>query len=309
VDSTFATNADTPGAGLSLYRFSAGHGGLQCAACHGSTHAEFPSSHASDNLQSLDLQGHAGVLGECSSCHSSAPAIGLLGPHGMHPVGQVWVNTHGDFSEANGTASCRPCHGADGAGTVLSRAFSVRSLSTPYGTKTTWRGFRIGCFMCHLGPSSETANGNVAPAAQSRGASTPAGVAVQIPLAAIDPEGQPLTLRIVGQPAHGTAGLTGTTATYFPEPGFGGSDAFTFAAWDGQTDSNLATVSVTVMPHGDANGDGVLTIADVFHLINTLFAGGPPPKETSDVNGDGHVDVQDVFYLINCLFSGGPAPK
>ena len=58
----FATNADTPGAGLSLYRFSKGHGGLQCSACHGSTHAEYPSSHANDNLQSIALQGHAGTL-------------------------------------------------------------------------------------------------------------------------------------------------------------------------------------------------------------------------------------------------------
>jgi hypothetical protein len=29
--------------------------------------------------------------------------------------------------------------------------------------------------------------------------------------------------------------------------------------------------------HGDANGDGVVDIADVFFLINFLFAGGPPP--------------------------------
>src|SRR5262249_17933169 len=27
-----------------------------------------------------------------------------------------------------------------------------------------------------------------------------------------------------------------------------------------------------------------------------------------DVNGDGKVDVADVFYIINFLFAGGPAP-
>jgi hypothetical protein len=37
-------------------------------------------------------------------------------------------------------------------------------------------------------------------------------------------------------------------------------------------------VSLTrVYIHGDANGDGVVDIADVFFLINFLFAGGPPP--------------------------------
>jgi streptogramin lyase len=27
-----------------------------------------------------------------------------------------------------------------------------------------------------------------------------------------------------------------------------------------------------------------------------------------DVNGDGKVDIADVFYVINFLFAGGPAP-
>ena len=68
---TFATTANMPAAGFSLYRFSTGHGGLKCEACHGSTHAEFPSTHANDNVESLKLQGHVGVLAECTTlpCH------------------------------------------------------------------------------------------------------------------------------------------------------------------------------------------------------------------------------------------------
>ena len=53
---TFATTPNTPPTptcNLSLYRFSIGHGGLQCSACHGSTHAEFPSSHVNDNLRNI----------------------------------------------------------------------------------------------------------------------------------------------------------------------------------------------------------------------------------------------------------------
>ncbi|HKC25760.1 MAG TPA: dockerin type I repeat-containing protein, partial [Thermoanaerobaculia bacterium] len=60
---------------------------------------------------------------------------------------------------------------------------------------------------------------------------------------------------------------------------------------------------------GDANGDGVLDVLDVFYLINALFAGGSSALGSADVNGDGIVDVRDVFYLINFLFAGGPAPK
>ncbi len=58
VNDTFATTPNAPAAGLSLYRFSSGHGGLTCEACHGSTHAEFTSIHQNDNVQSIERQGH-----------------------------------------------------------------------------------------------------------------------------------------------------------------------------------------------------------------------------------------------------------
>ncbi len=59
---------------------------------------------------------------------------------------------------------------------------------------------------------------------------------------------------------------------------------------------------------GDADGNGAITVADVFYVINFLFAGGPTPVRGIDANGDGVVNVIDVFYLINFLFAGGPAP-
>jgi hypothetical protein len=62
------------------------------------------------------------------------------------------------------------------------------------------------------------------------------------------------------------------------------------------------------MPTGDATGDGIINVQDVFQEINALFAGGPDPVGPGDTNGDGDVNVQDVFYLINYLFAGGPPP-
>ncbi|HKC24111.1 MAG TPA: hypothetical protein VKF32_05180 [Thermoanaerobaculia bacterium] len=59
---------------------------------------------------------------------------------------------------------------------------------------------------------------------------------------------------------------------------------------------------------GDVNGDGVTNVADVFYLINYLFAGGPAPLYGGNVDAVGGVDVSDVFYLINFLFAGGPPP-
>src|SRR6185295_19467683 len=64
---------------------------------------------------------------------------------------------------------------------------------------------------------------------------------------------------------------------------------------------------VSDFPNGDANGDGLVNVSDVFRLINFLFAGGPAPVGPTDVNGDSQVNVSDVFYLINFLFASGPA--
>ena len=61
-------------------------------------------------------------------------------------------------------------------------------------------------------------------------------------------------------------------------------------------------------PVGDANGDGSVTVADVFYLINFLFADGPVPHGRANVNGGSTIDVADVFYLINYLFAGGAEP-
>jgi hypothetical protein len=245
-DQTFATNPGVPAAGFSLYRFSSGHGGLQCEACHGSTHAEFPSSHRNDNIQSIQHQGHVGMFVECVSCHGTQPATVNGGPHRMHPVGQAWVDAHGDAVGEGNTAQCQACHGIDYRGTVLSRSKADRALSTDFGGKVFWRGFQIGCYTCHLGPANDAANPNRPAVVTSASAATAVDAPVSLSLGAADPDGNPPVLRIVSQPANGTVGLSGTVATYFPFTGFTGGDSFTFAAWDGSTDSNLGTVSVAV---------------------------------------------------------------
>ena len=102
----FATNPNTPAAGKSLYRFSKGHGGMQCEACHGSTHAEFPTWTTNDNITTTKLQGHKGVLAECRACHATMPTSVNGGPHGLHPIGQYWVNQHGNAVENGGAQAC-----------------------------------------------------------------------------------------------------------------------------------------------------------------------------------------------------------
>jgi hypothetical protein len=56
-----------------LYKNSIGHHGIRCQACHGSTHAEYPSVESLDNKQSIWLQGTAGSINTCGVCHTDRP--------------------------------------------------------------------------------------------------------------------------------------------------------------------------------------------------------------------------------------------
>jgi hypothetical protein len=333
VDQTFATNPDAPDAGHSLYRFSTGHGGLTCEACHGSTHAEFPSAQRNDNMQSVALQGHAGMLAECTACHPSSPDTVSGGPHGMHPVGQVWVSRHADaFEEGGGLAQCTACHGADYRGTELSRAQADRNLSTEFGPRQIWRGAQIGCYTCHRGPSDSRPNPNHAPQIDDASASTSLDTAASIALEARDPDNDPLTLRVISQPSHGTAGLSGTVVTFYPEPGFAGNDAFTVAAWDGSAQSNLGTVSVsvagaaptptpTVSPTpadpasacvGDCDGSHEVTVDELIVGVNIALENALPSDcPAFDCNQSGQVTIDCLLQAVNAALDGCggvPAP-
>jgi len=61
---------------------------------------------------------------------------------------------------------------------------------------------------------------------------------------------------------------------------------------------------------GDANGDGLIDLADIVHLVNYLYRNGDPPSplESGDADCDGIVDVADVVYLVNYLYRSGDPP-
>jgi len=115
-----------------------------------------------------------------------------------------------------------------------------------------------------------------------------------------------------GQGCDGVTNGAGlATCTIVPST----SGLFTLAATYAGDGSRLAATSQTPFSvvgalRGDADGNAVREIGDVFYLINGLFAGGPDPATLcrGDVNADDVVDIQDVFFLINYLYAGGPAP-
>jgi hypothetical protein len=151
-DTTFATNQNVPITGSDLYRYSSGHGAVYCSGCHGSPHAEYPTLQANDSVYPQKLQGYVAKITECSVCHTNVPVTPDQGPHGIHTIGQSWVNGHEDYAQKN-LAACAYCHGADYKGTPLSVAKVARTFNTDDGGKKSFpAGHQFNCYDCHNGP-------------------------------------------------------------------------------------------------------------------------------------------------------------
>lgn len=156
-DTRFASDANTPVAGTSLFRFSTGHSQIQCEACHNSTHAEFtdkPSAsgnQVNDNLRAIAAQGYAAAIRECTVCHTVMPTTVNGGPHGMHTIGQAWVSSHhsGSTFTTVPKTTCYYCHGTTSSGSPLAVVKETKTLNN----KTFIAGTRITCWSCHSGPN------------------------------------------------------------------------------------------------------------------------------------------------------------
>lgn len=308
-DTTFATTPNQPAAGLSLFRFSTGHGNLQCSACHGSTHAELASSQPNDNLQAIDLTGSAGPLQDCVTCHQSGVSSTNGGPHGMHDVGSGWVNSH--TRVARNSSSCQPCHGADYRGTVLSQAFAARSLTIEGGTIQMFRGYQVGCYTCHNGPNG---NGNppAAAAVSSTAVNAASGQPTIIPVSVTNGG----VLRIVSQPQGGSAYVSGSTIVYQPRINFEGVDQITYAALNSAgRDSNLGTAAITVKSPirpvfaatGVANAASYTPgIAPGMIAYISGFAMGPSALSSYELNSGGFIEKAAATTRV--LFNGIAAP-
>ncbi|MEY9094206.1 DUF4855 domain-containing protein [Paenibacillus sp. RC84] len=100
-----------------------------------------------------------------------------------------------------------------------------------------------------------------APVASDSALSTAPDTPVSGALQATDDDGDALTYSIVRNGAKGNAQVTDAskgTFTYTPGKGQTGTDTFTFKASDGKTDSNVATVTVTIAA-GQTGWQTVLT--------------------------------------------------
>jgi VCBS repeat-containing protein len=93
---------------------------------------------------------------------------------------------------------------------------------------------------------------NDAPVAVNQGVSTNEDTALAITLGASDGDSAPLSLSVVAGPGHGMLSGAAPNVIYTPAANYNGPDSFTFKANDGALDSNVATVSITVIAVNDA---------------------------------------------------------
>ncbi len=110
-----------------------------------------------------------------------------------------------------------------------------------------------------------------------------------------DPEGEPMELLSITQPPNGTAVLNGDdTITYTPDPGFFGSDSFTYTIRDNATctfTAEQATATIYFTVFADTDDDSVADIDDW------------------DDDNDGIYDAVECPLTILWVTNGAPAPE
>jgi hypothetical protein len=124
-----------------------------------------------------------------------------------------------------------------------------------------------------------TSLGNWAPRAESQVVYVVPGQAVSFRLTGSDPDGDPLTFRVIGAPSRGTVSGSAPDLVYAPSPGFKGRDQLTFMVQDpyGQFDVGLVEFRVerfsSVLRVGPPGPDGT-TDPLMSYLASALTAMG-----------------------------------
>ncbi len=115
-----------------------------------------------------------------------------------------------------------------------------------------------------------------APTAQDGRLSTDKNKPANGILKATSPSGAPLTYGIVSQPVNGALVLADAATgayTYTPNRGFVGHDLFTFKVTDGNVDSNVATVNITVKASHQSSGGGAFGDFVLVVLLAVMLGG------------------------------------
>jgi len=125
---------------------------------------------------------------------------------------------------------------------------------------------------------------NTAPVAHAQSATTAEDIAKALVLSGSDANNDALSFTIVTPPVRGTLSGSAPSVTYTPAANYNGADSFTFKVNDGQIDSAVATVSLTVTAVNDAPTLSEVASADA--TVVSPATGTTVRVTASDVDGD-----------------------
>jgi len=167
---------------------------------------------------------------------------------------------------ANGTKGSAVVNASTGGYTYTSNAGAS-------GTDAFTFKANDGSLDSNVATITVTIAANRPPVANSQSLTTLEDKSANGTLGATDADGNRLTFSIVANGSKGTATISNTSTgrfAYIPSANANGTDTFTFKANDGMTDSNVATVTVSITP---VNDPPVAQAATLTTLMNTAVNG------------------------------------
>jgi len=238
----------------------------------------------------LDCDGGEGgyFIQDCDMCESidnNMTCYDLLGQ---------WINCFGCYQVYDCAYDCmgdaaEDCNGDCNGDALVDECGECGGEGIPENECDCYNNTIDECGIC-----GGDGNWCSAPGAESATHTLDEDTTITVSLSASDADGDALTLSIVSFPINGTLEFNGITATYGPNANFNGTDSFEFIANDGGQNSNIATISLVVMPVNDAPylysiPDTEVTLGESFVYI----------LEAVDVDGDAL-----VYTIANILGEG-----
>ena len=156
------------------------------------------------------------------------------------------VATDQDNDELSYSIVSQPAHGAlSGSGS----SWTYRPAANFFGSDSFTFRVNDGRFDSNIATVSiDVTPVNDAPRSADQILSVPFGRTLPVTLVGTDVDGDTLAYEIVSGPTSGVLSGSGASRSYTPNSGFSGDDSFTYKVNDGNVDSTVATVRITVQP-------------------------------------------------------------
>ena len=286
---TYAPDPDFNGTDSFMYGISDGHGGMDSATVTVLVTPENDPPIAQDDSASTDEDAPVTVS---VLANDSDP------DHDGLDITSIMQAANGDVDNNGSSVTYTPDPGFNGSDNF------TYTVSDGHGGKAT------ATVLVIVNPVND------APLAEDDTSATHEDESVTIAVLAndSDPDGDALTIQYVTQPTDGLVENNGLDVTYTPDPGFNGSDTFTYTVSDGNGGTDTAIVDLEIEPVNDAplaQDDSASTDEDVAVTISVLANDNDPDGDalsvqsvTQPANGSVASNGSDVIYTPDPGFNG-----